>query len=1016
SLASTISNLSEPHDNSDPLDDEYDDLPGDEPDGSDDEGIELADDPLFRHNDAILENPHNNDNMDDGDALLDDLVPPAFSEHSAIRNSYVFSFVNAAYGGATHAQTHNTLLSQRGAMRAAYSASGNQIPADLRDDLKNMAMTLRTVEKRLGVDPDDVLVYYALCPDCFKRYTLEAISKLRRPRCQADGCDGVLYTTKRNVRDEEKRHPTKLMAYHPLIAALRMFFRRPGKYEECQHWRRDEEDDWEDAPPVDRDEWGRTHDPQAMQSDIYDGYLWRSLIAGTRRDWNEDRTKVEESTTPEETRRFVALPCGLVLCIFVDWMSSKKRGSHSSGAVFVSIQNLPRSKRYLRENIFLLFMIPGPREPTSRELNGLLDLVADEISQLEAGILFDVYGHDEQEWVNACCPMGTLDTPARLSTGGYVPFNTEDFLCIICKQRFSSLVDPCCFDPDTFQYRDYDKELRYKFIARDTTNQEKIDKIYEKKGVMHSVFDNSPHWFGPLSLPLEPMHNEYLGIAADVHKTIILDGGMMVGTGKRDEVTPTARMEQFLENLWVPGSLGRLSSKIASGGGRPKADDWRNFMTVYPAALAVAWDMWNRDPEDTAPQPRANAKIRASGKKRDKVLYQRRLKNLSYNPDATADDMADLADIAPSRNYSDMYLNVLRTCSALRILGSRKLSRSDALRAHGFLCDAFQSWASMGCHLKPNFHFATHTYDYIEAYGTLYAVAVWAFERCIGILSKFKTNGRSGGELECTLMRGWWKTLRCQDLVRRLQDLPDKTPEDLEAIEVLLTAMKGGAESERQRGTLLTWLAEVDEIDTPRQLRYPQRSISLDLRKANFYPIVLAFLQQRWPEHNIVPDIGAAGHCNPFFSTVVSYPTVHVRGTKYGSISHPYGQKYCYGYVDGRHAAQIERLIHVKIETDGPAVEADLAIIRRFQRLDNNQAAPWDAWIDLGYHIWRSRSLDDFEVIDTSKLKGLFAIADLRIPDVGRFWLTMSLSHVCAPFIPQSQALTCICAVVGSRA
>jgi hypothetical protein len=31
-------------------------------------------------------------------------------------------------------------------------------------------------------------------------------------------------------------------------------------------------------------------------------------------------------------------------------------------------------------------------------------------------------------------------------------------------------------------------------------------------------------------------------------------------------------------------------NKIATGGGRPKADDWRNLMRVLPVALAVAWD------------------------------------------------------------------------------------------------------------------------------------------------------------------------------------------------------------------------------------------------------------------------------------------------------------------------------------------------------------------------------------------------------------------------------------------
>ena len=40
-----------------------------------------------------------------------------------------------------------------------------------------------------------------------------------------------------------------------------------------------------------------------------------------------------------------------------------------------------------------------------------------------------------------------------------------------------------------------------------------------------------------------------------------------------------------------------------------------------------------------------------------------------------------------------------------------------------------------------------------------------------------------------------------------MQDLPDRTPEDDDAIETLLKAMQGGAEAEHQRGTLLNYVA-----------------------------------------------------------------------------------------------------------------------------------------------------------------------------------------------------------------
>ena len=36
---------------------------------------------------------------------------------------------------------------------------------------------------------------------------------------------------------------------------------------------------------------------------------------------------------------------------------------YSAGAIYLAIQNLPRTDRYLMENVLLVAMIPGPKEP-----------------------------------------------------------------------------------------------------------------------------------------------------------------------------------------------------------------------------------------------------------------------------------------------------------------------------------------------------------------------------------------------------------------------------------------------------------------------------------------------------------------------------------------------------------------------------------------------------------------------------------------------------------------------------
>ncbi|KIK73741.1 hypothetical protein PAXRUDRAFT_177614, partial [Paxillus rubicundulus Ve08.2h10] len=46
------------------------------------------------------------------------------------------------------------------------------------------------------------------------------------------------------------------------------------------------------------------------------------------------------------------------------------------------------SIRYIQENTFLLLVIPGPTEPNTEQLNGLLEPFVKKLEQLGEGLLF----------------------------------------------------------------------------------------------------------------------------------------------------------------------------------------------------------------------------------------------------------------------------------------------------------------------------------------------------------------------------------------------------------------------------------------------------------------------------------------------------------------------------------------------------------------------------------------------------------------------------------------------------
>jgi hypothetical protein len=62
-----------------------------------------------------------------------------------------------------------------------------------------------------------------------------------------------------------------------------------------------------------------------------------------------------------------------------------KEGNYSVGACYLTINNLPRHMRFLRENIALCLIMPGPNEPSDYVLDQMIGPLVDELLQLKQG-------------------------------------------------------------------------------------------------------------------------------------------------------------------------------------------------------------------------------------------------------------------------------------------------------------------------------------------------------------------------------------------------------------------------------------------------------------------------------------------------------------------------------------------------------------------------------------------------------------------------------------------------------
>ena len=64
---------------------------------------------------------------------------------------------------------------------------------------------------------------------------------------------------------------------------------------------------------------------------------------------------------------------------------NKRSRAYSTGAVYVTILNNPRCKRFLPQETMLYCVIPGPHEPTSEQLNSLTEPLFREFQELYKG-------------------------------------------------------------------------------------------------------------------------------------------------------------------------------------------------------------------------------------------------------------------------------------------------------------------------------------------------------------------------------------------------------------------------------------------------------------------------------------------------------------------------------------------------------------------------------------------------------------------------------------------------------
>ncbi len=335
---------------------------------------------------------------------------------------------------------------------------------------------------------------WVCCPKCHSLYTLKDSKEIKvngltvskqcgfvrfpeHPQMRyRQPCCTLLLKSVRSPYGSTTLQPRLLYCYNSLVKAPGEMIRRPHFLVKCEQWRNT-----------------FSASGGTVYFDVHDGQMWR--------DFQEI-----------DGQPFLALPYNFCLTLNVDWFQPFKRTTHSTGVMYLAIQNLPRKERFLSENVIVAGVIPGPK----KTINTFLGPLVDELLQLWEGVVMKA-SNGSFVLVRAVLSCVACDIPAARKVCGFLGHNAR-LGCSICLKQFPT---------ESFgQHPDFSGFIRSEWPQRSIdvhrekakehseckTHSAQID-IEKEHGIRFSLLLDMPY-FNPIRMTIvDPMHNLLLGTA-----------------------------------------------------------------------------------------------------------------------------------------------------------------------------------------------------------------------------------------------------------------------------------------------------------------------------------------------------------------------------------------------------------------------------------------------------------------------------------------------------------------------
>lgn len=259
-----------------------------------------------------------------------------------------------------------------------------------------------------------------------------------------------------------------------------------------------------------------------------------------------------------------------------------KHVNYSIGAIYISVLNLPRARRYKKENCLVVGLIPGPKEPP--DMNNFLRPFVSDLIKLWEGV--DMTFHSYRKHIRCALVCVACDIPAGRKHCGFLCF-TAHLGCSRCLKKFPGAVrckDYGGFDRQNWPLRTGEVHARNARKVKSAKTVSERETRASKKGCRFSELLELPYFDAPRMLIIDPMHNLFLGSAKRFFKAVLVDH-LAISDSQFNLIQ--TRVDSFS----VPSGIGHIPLKIQSGFASFTADQWKNWVLYYSIIILSLRDV-----------------------------------------------------------------------------------------------------------------------------------------------------------------------------------------------------------------------------------------------------------------------------------------------------------------------------------------------------------------------------------------------------------------------------------------